>query len=131
MISGQQQMQYVLSWMKLTLVVIPNLDNYVFIFILFFVFRYISDRTILIVGQDASRHGEVQIDSALFTHYDGEKQLRRSRANRLSLSSSIKCVVSINDYLIIVSTADGTLLLIDIRETFFNYVGYFWIFSSI
>ena len=96
-----------------------------------FVFRYISDRTILIVGQDASRHGEVQIDSALFTHYDGEKQLRRSRANRLSLSSSIKCVVSINDYLIIVSTADGTLLLIDIRETFFNYVGYLWIFSSI
>ena len=74
------------------------------------------------MGQDASRHGEVQIDSALFTHYDGEKQLRRSRANRLSLSSSIKCVVSINDYLIIVSTADGTLLLIDIRETFFNYV---------
>ena len=128
MISGQQQMQYVLRWMKLTLVVIPNLDNYVFIFILFFVFRYISDRTILIVGQDASRHGEVQIDSALFTHYDGEKQLRRSRANRLSLSSSIKCVVSINDYLIIVSTADGTLLLIDIREIFFNYVGYFWNF---
>ena len=78
--------------------------------------RFISDRTILIVGQDATRHGEVQIDSALFTHYDGEKQLRRSRANRLNLSSSIKCVVSINDYLIIVSTADGTLLLIDIRE---------------
>ena len=78
------------------------------------------------MGQDASRHGEVQIDSALFTHYDGEKQLRRSRANRLSLSSSIKCVVSINDYLIIVSTADGTLLLIDIRETFINYVGYYW-----
>ena len=78
--------------------------------------RYISDRTILLMGQDASRPGEVQIDSALYTHYEGEKQLRRSRANRLTLTSSIKCCVSVNDYLAIVSTADGTLLLIDISQ---------------
>ena len=72
------------------------------------------------MGQDASRHGEAQIDSALLTHYDGEKQLRRSRANRLTLSSSIKCAVSINDYLMIISTADGTLLLIDISQNKFE-----------
>ena len=78
--------------------------------------RYISDRTILLMGQDASRPGEVLIDSALYTHFEGEKQLRRSRANRLTLTSSIKCCVSVNDYLAIVSTADGTLLLIDISQ---------------
>ena len=82
--------------------------------------RYISDRTILIVGQDSSRTGEVQVDSALFTYFEGEKQLGRSRANRLSLASSIKCAISINDYLIIVSTADGTLLLIDISQNKFE-----------
>ena len=69
--------------------------------------RFISDRTVLLVGQDASRHGEVQVDSALLTYYDNEKQLRRSRANRLSLGSSIKCSICVNDYLIIISTADG------------------------
>ncbi len=82
--------------------------------------RLISDRTVLIVGQDASRHGEIQVDSALFTFYDGEPQLRRSRANRLSLSSSIKCSVSINDYLLVVSTTDGTLILIDISQNKFQ-----------
>ena len=78
--------------------------------------RFISDRTVLLIGQDASRHGEVQVDSALLTYYDNEKQLRRSRANRLSLGSSIKCSICVNDYLIIVSTVDGNLLLIDVSQ---------------
>ena len=68
------------------------------------------------MGQDASRHGEVQVDSALLTYYDNEKQLRRSRANRLSLGSSIKCSIRVNDYLIIVSTADGNLMLLDVSQ---------------
>ena len=35
---------------------------------------------------------------------------------RLSLGSSIKCSICINDYLIIVSTADGNLMLIDVSQ---------------
>jgi hypothetical protein len=58
----------------------------------------------------------VQVDSAIFSHVEGDRQLRRSRANRLSLSSSIKCSLDINDYLCLVSTADGTLLLIDLSQ---------------
>ena len=52
----------------------------------------------------------------MLTYFDGDRQLRRSRANRLSLTSSIKCSVCVNDYLIIVSTADGTILLLDISH---------------
>ncbi len=80
-------------------------------------FRFLpTSNSISFVGQETTRRGEVQVEAVIFSHVEGERQLRRSKANRLSLNSMIKCCIAVNDYLCIASTSDGTLMLIDLSQ---------------
>lgn len=79
-------------------------------------FRFLADGSVRYLGQETTRRGEVQVETAIFSHVDGDRQLRRSHSNRLGLTSSVKCHTAVNDNLVIVGTTDGTLLLMDTNQ---------------